>query len=472
MDFLHNIMNFINFGYIKSLLIMLILVGLMLLLHEAGHFIAAKLVGVKVDRFGFGLPIGPTLFSKKFGETELVVHAFLFGGYVSFPDDDEDSDLPKDSPRRFSNKTAMQKFFVLIAGIVGNVILAYALIMLTGAIWKKLPANEYIVQFENFAQSAQEATVNSGLTKGDIIYSINGTKIEYPVAVNKFLTLSAEFDGQVSQQIIDNKFNELKELNPEINTDEEIKIGTKIKLPNFTDEEPLQLTKDEILGIGKKSKDNETKLSDIQKELRDKINYNKEYILEKEVKLIDIAAAISDTKKPINITVLRNGEQIEINTVYTGIDGKLGIQQKYIEHYADTKTFKQLVKATCHYVNYNVNMMLYALGKLFTGKIAFNDMNGIIVIVKVGSDIITYQGLFNGLLFAAIISWNLAIMNLLPIPALDGGHIMFLIIEKITGKPIDKKFIDGLNNFFFYLLIALLVLVCYNDIHALAIGKF
>ena len=80
-----------------SILIMILLLSLLILVHEAGHFLAARAYGVRVDRFGFGLPVGPTLFAKKFGETEVVVHAFLLGGYVSFPDDDKDCDLPEDS---------------------------------------------------------------------------------------------------------------------------------------------------------------------------------------------------------------------------------------------------------------------------------------------------------------------------------------------------------------------------------------
>jgi len=70
-----------------------------------------------------------------------------------------------------------------------------------------------------------------------------------------------------------------------------------------------------------------------------------------------------------------------------------------------------------------------------------------------------------------MISLNLALINILPIPALDGGHLFFLIIEKITGKPVSKKFVEVVSNFFFYLLIVLMVVILYNDIHAWIIGK-
>ena len=87
-----------------SVIIMILLIGLLILVHELGHLRAALLFKVKVDKFGIGLPIGPTLWEKQVGGITLVVHAFLFGGYVSFPDDDKDSDLPQNSPDRLMNK--------------------------------------------------------------------------------------------------------------------------------------------------------------------------------------------------------------------------------------------------------------------------------------------------------------------------------------------------------------------------------
>ena len=461
-------MGFLNM--FSSAIIMLLLISLLILVHELGHFFAAKLVGIRVDKFGFGLPFGPTLFSKKFGETEILIHAFLLGGYVSFPDDEEDCDLPKDSPQRFSNKTVGQRALVISAGVICNVILAYVLIFATGLLWKHLPENKFTLIFERYSPTAVQSVIDAKMQKGDIIHTVNGLTVDYPTVLTKQLLLSREFDGSASQELIEKKLEELKQLNPQLVNEETIKAATVVKLPTFTDEEPVKMTMDNILGL-EKYKSNETKLSDAQNDLRDKINYSKEYKLENDVLLIDVAAAIADTKKPVSIVVLRNNEEIALAPIYVGKDGRLGIEQSYVERYIETRTLKELIPATVDYVNYNVGFMVYSLGKLFTGKIPMSEMNGIIAITKIGTEIIAYKGIFQGLLLTAMISLNLALINILPIPALDGGHLLFLIIEKVTGRPVSKKFVEGLSNFFFYLLIALMVVILYNDIHAWIIGK-
>ena len=108
---------------------------------------------------------------------------------------------------------------------------------------------------------------------------------------------------------------------------------------------------------------------------------------------------------------------------------------------------------------------------MFTGKIPMKDLHGIVVITKIGGDVISNNGFFSGLLLTAMISMDLALVNFLPIPALDGGHFMFLLIEKLRGKPIDEETLNKVSSFFFLLLIIFMVLVIFNDVYALVRHK-
>ena len=128
---------------------MILLISFLILVHELGHLLTAKALGFKVTRFGFGLPVGPTLFKGKIGDIEILVHAFLLGGYVSFPDDEEDSNIPKDSNELFQNQPAWKRAIVLCAGVAANMLCAIVLVMFTASITHKLPTDRAIVYIKN-----------------------------------------------------------------------------------------------------------------------------------------------------------------------------------------------------------------------------------------------------------------------------------------------------------------------------------
>ena len=124
----------------------------------------------------------------------------------------------------------------------------------------------------------------------------------------------------------------------------------------------------------------------------------------------------------------------------------------------------KIVKGSTKYPWDNTYMMMYSLGQLFTGNVPMKDMHGVVAITKIGGDMIDKAGKSAGILLAALISMNLAILNILPIPALDGGHLMFLLIEKIIGRPLDDKVVEKISSVFFTLLIILMVFIVFNDI--------
>ena len=161
---------------------------------------------------------------------------------------------------------------------------------------------------------------------------------------------------------------------------------------------------------------------------------------------------------------------IDLDTVYADKDGIIGIEYSQKEKLIPIKGFKSALTNSYKYLYNETKSMIIVLKQLFTGKIPLKNMHGVVLITKVGGDIIksSSDGIFYGILLTAVISMNLAILNILPIPALDGGHLLFLLIEKIQGKPVDEEISNKIMTVFFLLLIVLLVFVLFNDIYVLA----
>ena len=200
------------------------------------------------------------------------------------------------------------------------------------------------------------------------------------------------------------------------------------------------------------------------KELEKSIDGKRVYTSDGKFSMYDVAKVLSNGVHPINLTVLRDGKTIELNPIYPDEKGIIGIGLGAKQTMIKTNTPAAVVKESCSYLWNNTYMMMYSLGQLFTGNIPLKDMHGVVAITKIGGDMIEKSGKASGVLLAALISMNLAILNILPIPALDGGHLMFLIIEKIMGKPLNEKVIEVISTVFFSLLIILMIFVVFNDI--------
>jgi len=483
-------------------IIMLFLISLLVLVHEAGHFAAARMFGVRVSKFGFGLPIGPTLFKTKWGDTEILVHAFLLGGYVSFPDDEEVKDkedlkdgssagkktqktqedetkkesaeeiLPPDSPERFKNKAPWQKAVIVSAGVFMNVVFAIFLTMLAAAWYHKLPTGTSDVLIKEIISKDNSSNiVESNAKAGDKIKAVNGIKVTSAYKFIFVVQKSKYFDGMVSNEIVTQKLNELKRLNPNIDFENIIKKDTKLNLPKLTPENPLNITENVAMGY-EKYETSEVPLTNDEIELRNEIENKNVYTLKEDIEPEALAKALSDTFKPLTIVLERDGKEIVLNNIHTDKSGVLGVKLETKEIFSEIKNAKDVVVKSLEYLWVNTKLMGFGLWQLVTGKIPMSEMHGIVVITKVGSDIIETYGMLNGLLLTAIISIDLAIINLLPIPALDGGHLMFLALEKILGREIDEKITENIGRFFFLLLIILMIYVIFNDIFALATHKF
>ena len=446
-----------------SIFIMILLLSLLILIHEAGHFFAARAFGIKVDKFGFGLPVGPTLFKKKVGDIEVLVHALLLGGYVSFPDDEKDCDLPKDSPERFMNKPAWQKAIVVSAGVIANVLCAIALVMIVAIVSGKLPSGNYEIYASEINAPKEASIWNSGIQSGDRLLKANDCDINNVYSFVTIVKNSAKNNGFITEATVEKNYQTLKELNPAFAKDETIPEGIALRLPKVPAMDKVTLDKYVARGA-KYYKPIGYKIDSSLKELSDLLEHKTVFISDGKYTMYDVAKVLSNGVHPVDITVFRNGKEIELNSIYPDEKGIIGLGLAAKQNMVETKTPVAIVKESWIYLWDNTYMMMYSLGQLFTGNIPLKDMHGIVAITKIGGDMIDKAGKSSGVLLAALISMNLAILNILPIPALDGGHLMFLIIEKIMGKPVDEKIIEKVSTVFFSLLIILMIFVVFNDI--------
>lgn len=454
-----------------SIIIMILLLSILILVHEAGHFLTAKLFKIKVDKFGFGLPVGPTLYQTQWGDTKILIHACLLGGYVSFPDDEKDCDLAEDSPERFLNRPVYQRAIVVSAGVIANIICAFAFVFLTASLWGHMPSGKYNIYVNDIIAPKSENIWQSGLEKKDKIVEINGTKIDTTFALLNFVHLSKTNDGKIDGSTATDNFIKLKSLNPVLTKDEVIPKGVAVQLPAVQLEAPIKID-GKVLNGYKKYKAPWISLNESQKQLRDKIKDKSFYVSDGKYTLNDISYALSDNSHPLYIKVQRSGKIISLKPIIVNKKGVLGIKLEASEILIPTKTPQKVLTAGTKYLYDNTYMLLYGLYQIFTGQIPLKDLHGIIAITKVGGDVIDTGGIFSGLLLIAIISMDLAIVNFLPIPALDGGHILFLIIEKLRGKPLDEKIVEKIGNTGFWFLMLLMFFVIFNDVFGLITKKF
>ena len=454
-----------------SIIIMILLLSFLVLEHEAGHFLAARALGIKVSKFGFGLPIGPTLWSKKVGDVDVVVHAFLLGGYVSFPDDEKDSKEQVAPEDRFMNKPVWQRMIVISAGVIANIITAFVFVLITAFVWGKLPSGQYEVYINKIAAEKDASVWTSGLQAGDRVINVNGSDINSSYALTLYSKSSKPYDGKVDEDFVQSNLEKIKKLNPSLNDTDIIEAKTVIVLPERQDEPQIKI-EDEVLKGYALYKDNQKSLIGVQVKLRDLLKDKTSFVADGKVTLSDLAYAISDTKRPLNLKVLRDGKEVTLKSIYPNDKGMIGVMIEAREVLRPTKSIPSAIKGTFSYLWEQTYMLVYGLWQLFTGKIPVKDLHGIVVITKIGGDVIQNSGFFSGLLLTAMISLDLALINFLPIPALDGGHFMFLLIEKLRGKPLDEETINKISSAFFLLLIIFMVLVVFNDVYALIKHKF
>lgn len=430
----------------QLLLALSILVGI----HEGGHMLTAKMFGMKVEKFFIGFP--PTIFSFKKGETEYGLGAIPLGGFVKISgmiDESMDKEQMAKPPQpwEFRSKPAWQRLIVMLGGIIVNVVAGViAMIILTYNTGDEYVPSEVVLKsgIQAFDYGEQ-----FGFQTGDIILDINGKSYERFSEITNpavFLESDAYYtvmrDGQrmkieVPSDALDIMSKDKGFRNNFVNP----RLPFLVAYPSDKEYQASSNAKNAGILMG------------------DKIDY-----------IGDTKIDFWDQMRPtlsqyagqsVVLKVNREGETLEFN-IPVNKDTTIGIMVgSTLETATKDYTFGEAVTKGTSEAFGMVILNARAMGKMFTGGLSARSLSGPIGIVEMFPK--TWD--WNAFWFTTgFISMILAFMNLLPIPALDGGHVMFLLYEMVSGKAPSDKFLEGAQKVGMIILLALMVFVFGNDI--------
>ena len=415
----------------------LLSLGIIVILHELGHFIPAKLFKTKVEKFYLFFDYPFALFKKKIGETEYGIGAIPLGGYVKIAgmiDESMDTEhLDKEpEPWEYRSKPAWQRLIIISGGVVVNLILGYAIYMMAAFVWGKT-----ILTNDNLPGGFEvsELIQPYGFKDGDKILQVDGEDLENVIDINKFLFLRDVSVVRVQH------YDGTRE---NISVPED--IGT-IMFTNGVMRPFTPLVQPIIDSIIPNSPAENAGLKSGDKIVR--VNGNEI------IKWQDFSELVKvNTSSNINIEIERKNEMIS-NIIPLNKENKIGVTV-LLPKIVPTKVEYSLFESFSEGYNIAYFTLTDYVGQfsyLFTQK-------GITQLGGFGTIGSLYPATWNWQAFwetTALISIILAFMNALPIPVLDGGHAMFLFYEMLTGRKPNDKIVGYAQMLGFFLLIALVV---------------
>ncbi|ULC59869.1 RIP metalloprotease RseP [Flaviramulus sp. BrNp1-15] len=439
--------------FIKAAQLLLSL-SILVVLHELGHFIPAKIFKTRVEKFYLFFDVKFSLFKKKIGETVYGIGWLPLGGYVKIAgmiDESMDTEQMAQEPQpwEFRSKPAWQRLIIMLGGVFMNFVLAILLFVIMLFVW----GTNYITKDDvKYGYGVSKTLENYGFQQGDKIISINGEAIEdLTIDINKYLMFR-----DVENVKVEHPNGSVENINlPE-------DIGTKLfeagDLPALEPRSPFQI--DSI------APDFPAAKAGLQ--VNDKIIA----VNGKPVEYFsDFTYGIKNSEQNnIDLLVERGNEKINLNITPTE-DKKIGIvttktDKDYLKFNERKYSFSESITSGVDQAYWEIKDYLAQFKYIFTKKGA-TQIGGFAAIGNMFPPTWNWQAFWY---LTAFLSIMLGVLNLLPIPALDGGHVMFLLYEMISGRKPGDKFMEYAQMVGFFILIALVLFANGNDIYKAIFG--
>lgn len=446
-----------------TLISFLIVLGILIFIHELGHFVVAKLSGVGVLKFSLGF--GPKIIGIKRGETEYLISLLPLGGYVKMVGEAADDEVKlEEKEKSFADKPIAKRAAIVVAGPIMNLVLAFVLLPLIYLIGIQIPAylsKEPMVGYVAKDENADKA----GLKKGDLIMSIDGSSVKnwedlntiIISSPNKALHLKVRRDGeakditlvtQASPQTGGGIVGFYPPMSPT--------VGGVV--PGFPAEKAGLKIGDTIISIDGVKIDHWIELQQAIQNKQSEARSQKPEDKNKDVE--EMVFSIKRGNEIIEIKITpRWNENIKAYAI-----GIAPLQETITRRYGPIGAVVEGVKKMG-----DLTIMTFVIiKKLFVGEISVKTLGGPLMIAQVAGQA-AESGVTALLSLMAFLSLQLGILNLLPIPVLDGGFLLFFGIEALRGKPLSEKIMTIAQNIGIGLLILLMVFVTYNDVMRLDI---
>jgi len=443
-----------------------LVLGVLIVFHELGHYLAARRLGVKVLRFSIGF--GRPLWSRRLGRdgTEWAIAAFPLGGYVKMLDEREGPVSTEELSRSFNRQSVWRRMVIVAAGPLAN--FALAILLYWGLFWQGSLEIKPILG----TPMANSAAAAAGLENGELVRKIGDERIQTWQDLRWTLLEQAAVQDEVTLEVINGR-DEIATRRLDVSAvrragwqgDPMEMLGFRLFRPVL----PAVLAKVMANGIADRAglrPDDEILAIDAR------LVENWDDVVQR------IRAAPG---KKLALEVLRDGEHLEITVIPASVDergqeiGRIGVaprdngpsRDQLMIHvdYDPGQAFTKALAETWSKSSFTLVM----IGKMFTGEVSWRNISGPVTIAdyagqsaKLGAD--------SYLKFMALVSISLGVLNLLPIPILDGGHLLYYLVEIVRRKPLSERAMEAGQQIGLALLIMLMAFAFYNDINRLFSG--